>query len=311
MQHVHDLAEARLDGSTLTIGSFDGVHRGHQDLLGRMLADARGRNLPAVVLTFYPHPSVVLRGRKPAFYITSPEERADLLENLGIDLVITQTFDLELSRVEAPDFLDRLAAQVGFKDLWAGEDFALGHQRRGNRHYLAQVSSERGFRFHLVPPFLLEGEVVSSTRVREALRSGDVARAANYLGRHFELPGRVAHGVGRGKQLGIPTANLEVWEERAIPGVGIYACLAELEGERKPAVVSIGFRPTFDEALTTPVVEAHLLDFEADLYERELKLVFIERLRDERRFSGPEALVDQIERDIRRARELLGRAELA
>jgi len=311
MQHVHDLAEVQLKGSALTIGSFDGVHRGHQDLLNRMLAAARGRGLPAVVLTFYPHPSVVLRGRKPAFYITSPDERADLLENLGVDLVITQTFDLELSRVEAPDFLDRLKAHLGFHDLWAGEDFALGHQRRGNRHYLAQESGERGFRFHLVPPFLLEGEVVSSTRVREALRAGDVARAASYLGRHFELPGRVTHGVGRGKQLGIPTANLEVWEERAVPGVGIYACLAELEGERKPAVVSIGYRPTFEDGLTTPVVEAHLLDFDGDLYDRELKIVFIERLRDERRFSGPDPLVEQIGRDIQQARELLGRVELA
>jgi len=311
MQRAKDLAELRLDGSALTIGSFDGVHRGHQDLLGRMLAAARGQGLPAVVLTFYPHPSVVLRGRKPAYYITSPEERADLLEALGIDLVITQTFDLELSRVEAPDFLDRLKDHLGFQDLWAGEDFALGHQRRGNRHYLAQVSAERGFRFHLVPPFLLEGEVVSSTRVREALRSGDVARAASYLDRHFELPGRVTRGAGRGKQLGIPTANLEVWEERAVPAVGIYACLAELGGERKPAVVSIGFRPTFEDALTVPVVEAHLLDFDGDLYGRELKLAFIERLRDERRFSGPEALIDQIGRDIQRARELLGRVELA
>ena len=311
MRHVHDLAEVDFDACALTIGSFDGVHRGHQDLLGRMLSAARGRGMPAVVLSFYPHPSVVLRGRKPAFYITSPDERAGLLEKLGVDLVITQTFDLELSRVEAPDFLDRLTAQLGFQDLWAGEDFALGHQRRGNRHYLAEVSSERGFRFHLVPPFLLEGEVVSSTRVREALRSGDVARAATYLGRHFELPGKVVKGVGRGKRLGIPTANLEIWEERAVPGNGVYACLAEVASDRKPAVINIGLRPTFADNLPGPVVEAHLLDFEGDLYGRELKLVFIDRLRDERRYSGPEALVEQIGRDIQRARELLGRVEPA
>jgi riboflavin kinase/FMN adenylyltransferase len=311
MQHVGDLAEVRLAASALTIGSFDGVHRGHQDLLGRMLAAARARGLPAVALTFYPHPSVVLRGRKPAYYITSPEEKADLLAKLGIDLVITQTFDLELSRVEAPDFLDRLTAQLGFQDLWAGEDFALGHQRRGDRHYLARVSEERGFELHLVPPLMLEGEVVSSTRVREALRSGDVARVAIYLGRLFELPGRVTRGVGRGRQLGIPTANLEVWEERAVPGLGVYACLVDLDGRRKPAVVNIGVRPTFGESVSVPVVEAHLLDFEGDLYDRELKLVFVDRLRDEQRFSGPDALIDQIGRDILRARELLGRVELA
>ncbi len=311
MQHVRDLAEVRLPASLLTIGSFDGVHRGHQDLLGRMLGAAHGRGVPAVVLTFYPHPSVVLRGRKPAYYITSPDEKADLLRKLGVDIVITQTFDLDLSRVEAPDFLDRLTAQLGFQDLWAGEDFALGHQRRGNRHYLTRASAERGFRFHIVPPFLLEGEVVSSTRVREALRSGDVARAAGYLGRNFELPGTVKRGAGRGKQLGIPTANLEVWEERAVPGNGVYACFAELEGERMPAVVNIGMRPTFADNLNAPVVEAHLLDFEGDLYDRELRLVFVARLRDERKFSGPEPLIEQIGRDIQRARELLGRVEPA
>ena len=305
MQHLQDLSELRLKRSSLTIGSFDGVHLGHQDLLRRMVGQANQADLPVVVLTFYPHPSVVLGQRAPAFYITAPDEKAELLGKGGADYVITQVFDLELSRVEAEDFLDRLTTQLGFEELWAGENFALGHQRRGNRHYLEQESQARNFRYHLVPPMVVGGEVVSSTRVREALRSGDVARAASYLGRRFELPGVVQEGAGRGKELGIPTANLKIWEERAFPAVGVYACMAEVDGARRQAVTNIGFRPTFEDELQVPVVEAHLLDYEGELYAKEIKLEFVDRLRDEIRFSGPEALINQIKADIRYARGLL------
>jgi riboflavin kinase/FMN adenylyltransferase len=305
MRHVHDLSEVQLERSSLTIGSFDGVHLGHQDLLQRMAKRARQADLPVVVLSFFPHPSVVLRERTPAFYITTPDEKAELLSGEGVDYVITQSFDLELSKVEASDFLDQLAAQLGFVDLWAGEDFALGHQRRGNRHYLEQESLVRNFQFHLVPPVLIGGEAVSSTRVREALRSGDVARAATYLGRAFRLPGIVQEGVGRGKELGIPTANLEIWEERAYPAIGVYACMVEVDGAHRQAVANIGFRPTFEDELLSPIIEAHIIDFDGELYGQEVKLEFIDRLRDEMRFSGPEALLEQIELDIAHARSLL------
>ncbi len=310
MQHLQDLSEVQLERSSLTIGSFDGVHLGHQDLLERMIKPAKELDLPVVVLSFYPHPSVVLRQRTPAFYITTPDEKAELLGKEGVDYVITQSFDLELSKVEAGEFLDRLAAQLGFVDLWAGEDFALGHQRRGNRHYLEQESRPRNFHFHLVPPVLVGGEVVSSTRVREALRSGDVARAATYLGRSFKLLGVVQEGAGRGKELGIPTANLKIWDERAYPAVGVYACIAEVDGVQKQAVTNIGFRPTFEDELKLPVIETHILDFERELYGQEVKLEFIDRLRDEMRFSGPEALLEQIEVDISHARSLLDELRL-
>ena len=305
MQHVHDLSEVQLERSSLTIGSFDGVHLGHQDLLERMAKKAGEADLPIVVLSFFPHPSVVLRDRTPAFYITTPDEKAELLRAEGVDYVITQSFDLELSKVEAGEFLDRLAAKLGFVDLWAGEDFALGHQRRGNRHYLEQESQSRNFRFHVVPPLLMGGEAVSSTRVREALRSGDVARAATYLGRAFRLLGVVQEGAGRGKELGIPTANLMIWEERAYPAVGVYACMAEIDGTHRQAVANIGFRPTFEDELPGPVFEAHILDFEGELYGQEVKLEFVDRLRDEMRFSGPDALLEQIALDIGHARVLL------
>ncbi|MFQ5942148.1 MAG: riboflavin biosynthesis protein RibF [Anaerolineales bacterium] len=302
MQHYRKLSEIQLERSSLTIGAFDGVHLGHQELLKVMGSEAE---VPLVVLTFFPHPSVVLRQRTPAFYITDPEEKADLLGAAGADHVITQPFDKELSKVKAEEYLDRLTARLGFTDLWAGEDFALGHQRRGNRHFLERESHARNFRFHLVPPMMVGGEVVSSTRVREALRSGDVARAATYLGRAFRLPGVVQKGAGRGRELGIPTANLEIWEERAYPAVGVYACRAEVDGEHSLAVTNIGFRPTFEDELQGPIVEAHLLDFEGELIGKELTLEFVDRLRDEMRFSGPEALLEQIELDILHARSLL------
>jgi len=305
MQHVQNLSELQIERSSLTIGSFDGVHLGHHDLLKRMAERAKEAEVPVVVLSFFPHPSVVLRQRTPAFYITTPDEKAELLGQEGVDYVITQPFDIELSKVEAGDFLDRLTAQLGFVDLWAGEDFALGHQRRGNRHFLEKESRARNFNFHLVPPLLVGGEVVSSTRVRESLRSGDVARAATYLGRSFSLVGVVQGGAGRGKELGIPTANLKIWEERAYPAVGVYACLVEVDEQRKQAVTNIGYRPTFKDKPEGPIIEAHILDFERELYGEEIKVEFIDRLRDEMRFSGPGELLKQIEQAISHARSLL------
>ena len=301
MQHLRDFLSVQLEQSDLTIGSFDGVHRGHQMLIKALVENSRRENRPVVVLTFYPHPSVFLRGRTPALYINTPEEKAELLGELGVDYVITQQFDRSLAEIPAGTFLDRLKARLGLKSLWIGEDFALGYKREGNRHFLEAAGLERGFSLHVVPQVILGGEVVSSTRVRESLRSGDVARTAEYLGRSFVVAGKVISGSGRGQALGIPTANLEIWEERAYPRSGVYACWAEIEGQRHMAVTNIGVRPTFEEKQEQAIVEAHLLDFNADLYGKELRLEFIGRLRDERRFSNTELLLSRIARDIQRA----------
>lgn len=298
-----------LPASELTVGSFDGVHRGHQALITGLVEDARRQDVPAVVLTFFPHPSVVLRGRRPSFYIMTPDEKAAALQNLGVDRVITQPFDQSVARITADDFLASLRRHLGFRGLWIGEDFALGFRREGNRLFLEQAARRDGFELHVVPPFMMAGEAVSSTRVREALRSGDVARAASYLGRPFSLPGTVVRGAGRGRRLGIPTANLAFWDERAYPGVGVYACWVLAGGQRFPAVTNIGLRPTFETENQQPIIEAHLLEAEVDLYDQQITLVFIERLRDERRFESPEALRQQIARDILRARSMLSSAE--
>jgi riboflavin kinase/FMN adenylyltransferase len=309
MSRAASLDELQLPASVLTIGSFDGVHRGHQALVREMVDDARRLDVPAVVLTFFPHPSVVLRGRRPSFYIMTPDEKAAALTALGVDIVVTQLFDQALAHISAGDFLARLREHLAFKGLWVGEDFALGHRREGNRIFLEAAGREQGFALHVLPPFLMAGEAVSSTRVREALRSGDVARAASYLGRPFALPGTVVRGAGRGRRLGFPTANLDFWDERAYPGVGVYACWVLAGGRRLAAVTNIGLRPTFEADAQRPIIEAHLLDAQLDLYNEEITLVFVERLRDERRFDGPEALREQIARDIGRARGLLASSE--
>lgn len=310
MQQAEDLAQLHLEACALTVGSLDGVHLGHQALVRSMVTSAQQAEIPAVVVTFFPHPFLVLRGQRPGFYLTSPEEKAALLGHLGVDSVVSLRFDRSFAALSADEFLDRMQAQLGFRDLWVGEGFALGHRREGDVAFLAEAAKVRGYRLHVLKPVLVGGAAVSSTRVRKALCAGDVAGAASLLGRPYTLPGTVVRGSGRGRSLDIPTANLAVWEERAHPGPGVYACMAEGLGRSFKAVTNVGVRPTFEHDGRPLVVEAHMLDFEGDLYGQELRLTFVDRLRDERRYAGPEALLEQIRRDIRRAREILdGREE--
>ncbi len=306
MTSTRDLGGLSLPASALTIGSFDGLHLGHQALIRSVVDQGRREGMASVVVTFYPHPSVVLRGRRPSFYITLPDDKADLLQAMGVDHVVTLTFDENLSQVTAGEFLDRMAAHLRFRHLWIGEDFALGHEREGNRLFLRKEAGLRGFQLHEMEPVLVGGEVVGSTRVREALRSGDVARVASYLGRPFRLQGTVGRGAGRGKSIGIPTANLRLHPEQAYPGTGVYACRAQVDDHWRAAVTNVGLRPTFADDLPAPVVEAHVLDWEDDLYQRRMPLEFIARLRNEQRFDAVDHLVAQIRRDVDQTRRLLG-----
>lgn len=305
MTHVRSLADAQPAGPTLlTIGSFDGVHLGHQALVTDMVMSARTLGMQAIVLTFFPHPSVVLRGRRPAFYIHRPEEKAIALEELGVDWVVTVPFDERQAQITAKDFISQLRRELNFCQLWCGDDFAFGHGREGDVEWLRKHSGDFGFKLRVSAPVRQQGGVVSSSRVRGYIRAGDVVAAARCLGRPLRIPGTVEPGAGRGRSIGIPTANLAVWEERARPASGVYAAFARLEEESHASVVNVGYRPTFEDG-SGVTIEAHLLDFNGDLYGQRLVLDFVARLRDERKFEHAHDLGVQIKADVKTARALL------
>lgn len=306
MQQFSSLQEARVQNAWLTIGAFDGLHIGHQKILKDLTAAAHAQRAPAVVLTFYPHPVEVLRGLRNSFYLTSPEEKAKQIESLSIDLLIAHPFDQTTVNTSASDFVVLLKKQLDIQQLWVGHGFALGHNREGDFPALQKFGKDLDFTVHLVEPVKLDGEVVSSSRIRAVLAEGDVAQAARMLGRPYSLAGEVVSGAKRGRSIGIPTANINIWEKRAVPASGVYVTWARLGAKRWPSVTNIGVRPTFEDKLVAPVVETHILDFAGDeLYGQTLQLEFVSRLRAEQRFSGVDELVAQIRKDIAAARTLL------
>ena len=299
-----ELAEAPADtDSVVTLGVFDGVHLGHQHLIGSAVAEARKSKRRALVATFSNHPGSVLRPDFTPSYITGLDERVRLIEELGVDRVLPVTFDRELSGLPARDFIDLLQRRLRMKALIVGPDFAVGRGREGDVAMLASLSSE--MKFSLVVVDLLEdgGRPVRSTVVRQALAEGDLTLVRSLLGRHFVLDGSVERGVGRGKTLGFPTANLKVAPDRALPGDGIYATWAIVGDQRHMAATSIGTRPTFED--TGRTVEAFLLDFDGDLYGRETRLEFVRRLRDDLKYDSVDALTDQISKDVEETRRIL------
>lgn len=307
MQLASSLSELSLASpAVVTIGAFDGVHRGHQALIGGLVAHARATGRVAIAITFSPHPSVFLRGRQPSFYLTTPDEKAGILAALGVDVLVTHRFDAAFAAITAAEYVEQLVRYARMAELWCGADFALGHNREGNVAYLRAAGERLGFTVHVQTPIQLDGEIISSTRIRQCLRDGAVEQAAHLLGRPFRLSGQVVEGARRGRAIGIPTANLAIAEEHAIPAVGVYACRADIpQASSLPAVTNIGYRPTFNSTEPKLTVETHLLNFTGDLYGARVALDFIARLRPEMKFAGVEALVAQIHSDIRTARRLL------
>lgn len=304
MRLIHHFEEAQLsEEAVVTIGSFDGVHRGHQALIRQVRRSALQSGRTSVVITFFPHPSVVL-GRAQPFYLTSPEEKLVQINQTGVDWLIELPFTSETAQVRAAEFVEQLIQHLQLRELWIGHDFALGYKREGNAEFLARLGQARGFAVHAVDPLTNSGEIISSSNIRAALREGEVSHAARLLGRPFRVSGRVVPGDGRGKTIGIPTANLEVWADHALPANGVYACRAWVGHIPHRAAVNVGVRPTVtDESRRT--VEAHLLDFDKDLYGLNVALDFRERLRGEQKFANVPALVAQIRMDVEHTRQSL------
>lgn len=309
MIHTNSLDGLSLNNAWLTIGIFDGVHRGHREILHSLVAGAHEVGGPAIVLTFTPHPAVVLGGRTNFKYLTTPDERLILFESLGVDVVVTQTFTPVFADQTAEQFMHRVARSLDLRHLIIGYDTALGRGREGDATRLAALGMELGYTVKVVPPLSDEIGVISSTRIRKSIAAGQVAAASMDLGRYYDLTGPVVHGDGRGHRINIPTANVSVQEDKVIPTNGIYACWAWPEpagkGKKYLAATNVGVRPTFTPDLPAPAVEAHLLDFNRDLYGRQLMLEFVEYLRPELKFSSVDALVDQIRLDIALTRKIL------
>ena len=299
---LNALEDIQLPGAWLTIGSFDGVHRGHQELIRSLVRGAHQVGSPAVVLTFYPHPVVVLRRLSGPYYLTPPDERSTLLKELGVDAVFTLAFDLQMAAISAEDFMTRVYAHLSPQQLWVGYNFALGRNRQGDVPALRLFGERLGYQLNVVAPVVVDGEIVSSTLLRQLLLAGEVEHAARGLGRYYALTGEIIHGDGRGRGLGIPTANLTIWPDQIIPANGIYACWAWVDGKRWAAVTNVGVRPTFEGNGNPLRIEAHLLDFDQDVYGKQLRLEFVARQREERRYSTIEALMEQIVLDIKEAR---------
>jgi riboflavin kinase/FMN adenylyltransferase len=304
MQHSYSLNDVHTKNAWLTIGSYDGVHSGHQQIIKQITAGAHQAGAPAVVLTFYPHPAVALRGRKDAFYLTLPDEKARILGEMGVDLVVTHPFDREVAAIEPEDFIRKLKKHLGFTHLWVGYDFALGKDRAGDVAALTKLGKVYDYEVHTIPAYELDGAPVSSSRVRQALSDRDIREANRLLGREFTVRGEVIPGDGRGRTIGIPTANIETGPEQAAPGTGVYACRAFIREKVYAAVTNIGVRPTFEDS-TAPRIETHIMDFEGDLYGQEVGLSFVEFLRPEMKFESIDALVAQIKKDVKRGLEIL------
>jgi riboflavin kinase / FMN adenylyltransferase len=269
-----------------------------------LVEEARASGRLSVVLTFFPHPDIVLRGLQGRYYLTTAEQKAKLLMDLGVNVVVTHPFTEQVRQIRAADFVDQLVGHLNMEVLWVGSDFAMGYKREGNVPFLKEQGTHKNFTVHEIELIQNGGDAaISSTAIREALQNGQVEQANSWLGRAYSVAGEVVHGEKRGRQLGFPTANMAVWDEQVIPANGIYASWARLGDERFMAATNVGVRPHFQGHTIT--VEPYLLDFDRDIYGQQLEITFETRLRPEAKFNSLQDLIDQIGRDVEDTRAYL------
>ena len=296
--------------SWLTIGTFDGVHLGHQAIIRSLVRGAHTQNKSAVVATFFPHPAEILRGINGPYYLNTLQERESLIKELGVDEIVTLNFTAKFAEKTAHEFIQDLFAQTPFSCILVGYDFHFGAKREGDISILRGLGKEFGFEVRTISPKLIHDQVISSSAIRQLILEHEVRLAAELLGRWYSISGEVVHGDGRGKHIGVPTANVAVWPRRLMPASGVYAASVEVDGRSLPAVLSIGSRPTFYFPPAEQTVEVHLLDFHEDLYGKTIKVNFIDFIRLEKRFESAVELMDQIRKDIQTTREVLAHAPI-
>jgi riboflavin kinase/FMN adenylyltransferase len=292
----------------LTIGTFDGVHLGHQAVISRLVHGAHLHNKPAIVVTFFPHPAEILRGLNGPYYLSTPQERESMIKALGVDEVISLNFTQEFAKKTAREFIQDLHTQTPFTHLLVGYDFRFGAKREGDNSILRQLGHEFNFEIQTISPQLLHDRVISSSAIRQLILNHEIRQAAELLGRWYSVSGEVVHGDGRGKHIGVPTANVSAWSRQLMPPTGVYAARVDVDNQSYPAVLNIGNRPTFYFPPVEQTIEVHLLDLHEDIYGKTIKVNFIDFIRLEKRFNSAEELMDQIRKDIQTTREVLDHA---
>lgn len=306
MQVEKELAGQSPEKDTLlTVGVFDGVHLGHQYLISQLTKHAREQNLLSGVVTFRQHPQEIMSPQTGLPFLTDLDQRINLLKNEGVEAIFTLSFTQELSRLSAREFVGLLKRYLRMRGLVIGHDFALGQNREGDETALLKLGKEMDFSVKVVRAKLVNEELVSSTAIRKALADGDMKRVHRLIGRNFGFGGGVVTGAHRGKELGFPTANIEVNPGQALPPDGVYATWAYIDGQAYPSMTNIGQRPTFGNNERT--VEVYVLDYQSNLYGHEIRIDLIDRLRDEKKFNSVQELKDQIAEDIKQGRAILSR----
>ncbi len=289
--------------SVVTLGNFDGIHRGHQELVRMVMRRAQEIHGQSMVVTFRPHPLKVLAPEKCPPLISIYEEKIELFRKLGLDVLVKIPFSLDFAEMSPRDFVKKaLCDLLGAKEIFVGYNYRFGRGREGTATTLRAMGEEFGFRVNEINQVSLNGEVISSTRIRQMLMAGEIEHAARLLGRHYAITGIVIRGDGRGKELGFPTANIASKHD-IIPAGGVYAVKLSARDTCYDGVVNIGLRPTFNSK--SLAIEAHFFDFNEDLYGEEVTIYFVRKLRQERRFDSADALIAQIKKDISEAREAL------
>jgi riboflavin kinase/FMN adenylyltransferase len=299
--HLSDMPK-----SVVALGTFDGVHLGHREVLRRCVSRAKQESVPSVVFTFHKHPLEVIRPQFAPELLTDLEDKLALIQDAGIENTVIARFDDEMARATPEEFVrESLVDSLRAKWVVVGFNYTFGWKAEGNAKSLKDLGEKYGFGVEVSKPVVVDGTVVSSTRIRTALAKGDVEAACEMLGRPFSIKGKIVRGHSRGMTLGYPTVNLDVSREITLPQRGVYASYVRVEGRMFKAVTNVGTRPTFQGEATT--VETHIIGFEGDLYGETLRVLFAKRLRDEIRFESGEALAYQISQDVERAKAVLDR----
>jgi riboflavin kinase/FMN adenylyltransferase len=288
----------------MALGDFDGIHLGHQEVIQRTLATAKRLGLPASIMTFHPHPRVVLGQAKYEQNLTPLNDKMELFAKMGIEYVYLMNFTLTFSRISPEEFVDRVLIPLGAFSIVVGFDFKFGCEGKGTPESLQQLSQDK-FTVEIVPPFHLSGEKVSSTNIRENLLEGSIERANQLIGRTYCIRGLVVTGDGRGRTIGFPTANIEPAEDYVIPQKGVYAVRCTVNGAVYNAVMNIGTKPTFTDNEVKITLEAHLFDFDQMIYNEEIEVEFVHYIRSERKFAAIDELIQQIHLDALEAKRIL------